>query len=149
MKPHDFQWRTQTSSHSDTATVMQLTTNPPPEYNANGSSHDDGTSNFNDLNDGKVLTHPDLPEYIKRQCITARFCRLSRSGDVNAMKELLQEPYRRELLDINGVDSDGCPAIVYGACFGHDNVLRLLLQNQTNVDATDRFGWTPLVWRSN
>ncbi|PHT98894.1 hypothetical protein BC332_32180 [Capsicum chinense] len=58
-------------------------------------------------------------------------------GDVNGVKELLDED-----VDVNSIDLDGRTALHIAACEGHVEVAKLLLCRKANIDARDRWGST-------
>ncbi|XP_006351060.1 serine/threonine-protein kinase STY17-like isoform X1 [Solanum tuberosum] len=58
-------------------------------------------------------------------------------GDVNGVKDLLDED-----VDVNSIDLDGRTALHIAACEGHVEVSKLLLSRKANIDARDRWGST-------
>ena len=58
-------------------------------------------------------------------------------GDVNAIKELLEEG-----ADVNASDYDGRTALHLAASEGHGHVVELLLNHGANVNPVDRWGDT-------
>ncbi|KAG5589707.1 hypothetical protein H5410_040221 [Solanum commersonii] len=58
-------------------------------------------------------------------------------GDVNGLKDLLDED-----VDVNSIDLDGRTALHIAACEGHVEVAKLLLSRKANIDARDRWGST-------
>uniref|UniRef100_A0A3Q7HJ24 non-specific serine/threonine protein kinase n=1 Tax=Solanum lycopersicum TaxID=4081 RepID=A0A3Q7HJ24_SOLLC len=58
-------------------------------------------------------------------------------GDVNGVKDLLDED-----VDVNSIDLDGRTALHIAACEGHVEVAKLLLSRKANIDARDRWGST-------
>ncbi|KAL8045694.1 hypothetical protein ABFX02_08G130900 [Erythranthe guttata] len=65
---------------------------------------------------------------------------LVNAGDLDSIKELLDSG-----ADVNFRDIDHRTALHVAACQGYDDVAHLLLQNGALVDATDRWGSTPLA----
>ncbi|KAK6413623.1 Allantoicase, partial [Oleoguttula sp. CCFEE 5521] len=50
------------------------------------------------------------------------------------------------LIDINAVDAEGTPPLVYASCFGHRDVVLALLNAGAAVDKQDKNFWTALMW---
>ncbi|OQN99847.1 hypothetical protein B0A48_14617 [Cryoendolithus antarcticus] len=51
-----------------------------------------------------------------------------------------------DLIDINAVDAEGTPPLVYASCFGHRDVVIALLNAGAVVDKQDKNLWTALMW---
>lgn len=62
---------------------------------------------------------------------------LASKGDVDGLKDLLDEG-----VDVNSIDLDGRTALHIASCEGHEQVVRLLLTRKANIDARDRWGST-------
>lgn len=62
---------------------------------------------------------------------------LASKGDVDGLKDLLDEG-----VDVNSIDLDGRTALHIASCEGHEEVVRLLLARKANIDARDRWGST-------
>ncbi|KAL8507229.1 hypothetical protein ACS0TY_017953 [Phlomoides rotata] len=65
---------------------------------------------------------------------------LVNGGDLDGIKELLSSG-----ADVNFRDIDHRTALHLAACQGYDDVAQFLLENGAKVDATDRWGSTPLA----
>ncbi|CAH9111449.1 unnamed protein product [Cuscuta epithymum] len=81
--------------------------------------------------DAELLT---VPENLDS---TMQLLFMSCQGDVEGVKELLDEG-----IDVNSIDLDGRTALHIAACEGHVEVVKLLLIRKANIDARDRWGST-------
>ncbi|KAI8834912.1 hypothetical protein BC829DRAFT_448315 [Chytridium lagenaria] len=90
----------------------------------------------------------------KRERITAIFIRACSNGDIGKVGMMLgkiketstMKTNVKDWIDLNGKDEDGTPAIVYAACWGYADIIRILIEEGANVDDRDKNGWTPLLW---
>jgi ankyrin repeat protein len=61
--------------------------------------------------------------------------------------DLLEIMLKRKLSDLEFVDDEGMPPLMFAAQNGHEAVVKLLLDiGIVDVDAKDTHGWTPLLW---
>lgn len=65
------------------------------------------------------------------------FAKTASNGDIKKLKEMLADENIRPFIDINAKDSDGSPPLIYAACFGKIDVVKLLIEAGANVDAQD------------
>ncbi|KAK4497879.1 hypothetical protein PRZ48_010534 [Zasmidium cellare] len=67
------------------------------------------------------------------------------NGDAQRVQRLVRGS-ASALLEIDGVDGEGTPPLVYASCFGHKDVVMALLNAGATVDNQDRNQWTALMW---
>ena len=88
----------------------------------------------------KDLTEPERKDLLQNALTMA-----SSNGDSQKIMELLQSS-TRFMVDVNSIDSDGTPPLVYASCFGHEDAVSVLLKNGADVDAQDSNRWSALMW---
>ncbi|KAJ3110572.1 hypothetical protein HDU96_006469 [Phlyctochytrium bullatum] len=109
-----------------------------------------------------ILKDPTISDTEKAARITHCFIRACSGGDVGRVAVMLgqmegsgvdaksgEAGKLKEWINVNGKDEDGTPAIVYAACWGYTEIVRLLILAGVNVDDTDENGWTALLWAVN
>ncbi|KAL1586000.1 hypothetical protein WHR41_04907 [Cladosporium halotolerans] len=67
------------------------------------------------------------------------------NGDAQRVQRLVRGS-ASDLVEIDAVDAEGTPPIVYASCFGHKEVVLGLLNAGATVDMQDRNQWTALMW---
>ena len=67
------------------------------------------------------------------------------NGDAQRVQRLVRGP-ASDLVNLNAVDAEGTPPLVYASCFGHKEVVLALLNAGATVDMQDRNQWTALMW---
>ncbi|KAK4556156.1 Allantoicase [Recurvomyces mirabilis] len=67
------------------------------------------------------------------------------NGDAKRVQRIVRGD-ASDLIDIDGVDAEGTPPLVYASCFGHKDVVLALLNAGATVDIQDRNQWTALMW---
>lgn len=67
------------------------------------------------------------------------------NGDAQRVQRLVRGS-ASDLVEIDAVDAEGTPPIVYASCFGHKEVVLALLNAGATVDQQDRNQWTALMW---
>lgn len=74
----------------------------------------------------------------------ARLLEKAKAGDIKAVKEML-----RDGVDPNtppGPNDNGMSALMYASRYGHDEIVKLLIDAGANVNATSTTGSTPLMF---
>ncbi|KAJ3313069.1 hypothetical protein HDU76_002728 [Blyttiomyces sp. JEL0837] len=99
----------------------------------------------------ELISHPTLTDTQKRNKITELFIRSCSNGDIGKVRELLgvdgnEEKGFRKWIDIDGKDEDGTSGLIYASCWGHSDVVEILLEAGAKVDERDKHGWTGLLW---
>ncbi|KAK0938965.1 Allantoicase [Friedmanniomyces endolithicus] len=67
------------------------------------------------------------------------------NGDAQRVQRLVRGR-ASDLIELNAVDAEGTPPLVYASCFGHKEVVQALLNAGATVDTQDRNQWTALMW---
>ncbi|KAJ3193425.1 hypothetical protein HK101_004857 [Irineochytrium annulatum] len=52
----------------------------------------------------------------------------------------------RDWIDLDGRDEDGTTALIYAACWGHVDIIKILIEAGVTLDSKDKHGWTALLW---
>lgn len=93
----------------------------------------------------RVAQSPALTAEVKYSVLTSALVRLSAAGAAEEVEYLLQ-PALTSLIDANGTDVDGTPAIVLATSLRHGECVRLLVEGGADIDARDAAGWSALHW---
>lgn len=64
----------------------------------------------------------------------------TRRGNLKRVKELLEEA------DVNAKKEYGSTALIEAACYGHKEIVELLINAKADVNAKNNHGWTALMW---
>lgn len=67
------------------------------------------------------------------------------NGDSKRVQRLVRGS-ASDLVDLDAVDGEGTPPLVYASCFGHKDVVLSLINAGATVDNQDRNQWTALMW---
>jgi hypothetical protein len=108
-------------------------------------AHQARLKNDNAGDEAKVVADDKLSHEEKREALQGLFTLATSNGELERVKRLL-EGKAREYIDIDGVDAEGTPPLVYACCFGHEDVAAMLIKEGGKVDIQDRNRWTPLMW---
>lgn len=108
-------------------------------------AHQARLKNDNSGDEAKVVADEKLSHDEKREALQGLFTLAASNGELERVKRLL-DGTAREYIDINAVDAEGTPPLVYASCFGHEDVAETLIQEGAKVDVQDRNRWTPLMW---
>ncbi|KAK0634805.1 hypothetical protein B0T17DRAFT_586507 [Bombardia bombarda] len=102
---------------------------------------------------GIVFSDPDTvasddatPPAQKRDILQRAFIMAASNGNTDSVTKILSGP-AREFIDVNAPDDEGTPALIYASCFGHEAVVRALIEDGgADVDRQDRNRWSALMW---
>ncbi|THW05314.1 hypothetical protein D6D25_08211, partial [Aureobasidium pullulans] len=92
-----------------------------------------------------VVNDKNLSDGEKRQMLQDFLFMAASNGDVGRIKRLVRGSAAL-YIDVNAVDSEGTPPLVYASCFGHKEVVMSLLDAGAEVDKQDRNQWSALMW---
>lgn len=67
------------------------------------------------------------------------------NGDMNRVRKLVNGR-AKAYVDVNSPDDEGTVPLIYASCFGHEGVVKALLDAGANVDKQDRNQWSALMW---
>ncbi|KAK6537708.1 hypothetical protein TWF694_011876 [Orbilia ellipsospora] len=67
------------------------------------------------------------------------------NGEPERVKRILNGE-ARAYVDVDAVDEEGSSPLIYAACFGHEEVVVLLVDAGANVNLQDSHKWSPLTW---
>ncbi|KAF1963423.1 hypothetical protein CC80DRAFT_486817 [Byssothecium circinans] len=108
-------------------------------------AHQARLKNDNAGDEAKVVADDKLSHEEKREALQGLFALATSNGELERVKRLL-DGKAREYIDVDAVDAEGTPPLVYASCFGHEEVAEVLIKEGATVDAQDRNRWTPLMW---
>ncbi|KAF2876569.1 hypothetical protein BDV95DRAFT_229852 [Massariosphaeria phaeospora] len=108
-------------------------------------AHQARLKNDNAGDEAKVVADDKLSPEEKREALQGLFTLAASNGELERVKRLL-EGKANEYIDLNAVDAEGTPPLVYASCFGHEAVAGTLIQEGATVDVQDKNRWTPLMW---
>jgi hypothetical protein len=91
----------------------------------------------------KDICKAEMPESHRKQHLESLMIRACSNGDYKTVKECLCSDTE---LNINALDDTRTPSLIYACCFGHLDILQLLLDHGADVNIQDSKGWTPLMW---
>jgi ankyrin repeat protein len=108
-------------------------------------AHQARLKNDNAGDEAKVVADEELTHDEKREALQGLFTLAASNGELERVKRLL-DGKAREYIDVDAVDAEGTPPLVYASCFGHDEVAEALIKEGAKVDVQDKNRWTPLMW---
>lgn len=108
-------------------------------------AHQARLKNDNAGDEAKVVADDKLSDEEKKEALQGLFTLAASNGELERVKRLL-EGKAKDYININGVDAEGTPPLVYASCFGHEDVAATLIEQGAIVDMQDRNRWTPLMW---
>lgn len=92
-----------------------------------------------------VLRDSKLSEEEKKQMLQDFLFMAASNGDAKRVQRLVRGK-ASYYTDVDAVDSEGTPPLVYASCFGHRDVVQTLLDAGAVVDKQDRNQWSALMW---
>jgi Ankyrin repeats (3 copies) len=98
-----------------------------------------------DKGEEAILKSSDLSDAEKRRTLQDLFAMAASNGEVDQVKRLLTGS-TKEFVDINAPDADGNLPIIYASCFGHAEVVSILVENGADIDKRDQASWNALIW---
>ena len=109
----------------------------------NDYDHDDHDTNDTD----SVLNDASLSEDAKREALQGIFSMCCSNGQTGRVRSFLDESSAlRRYIDLDKPDAEGTPPLIYASCFGHAEVVSLLLNAGANTNQQDKNQWSPLMW---
>lgn len=98
-----------------------------------------------ELAEDGVLGDKKLSDEEKRQMLQDFLFLAASNGDAARVRRLVSGR-SASYVEVNKVDAEGTPPLVYASCFGHKDVVEALLNAGTIVDKQDKNQWTALMW---
>jgi hypothetical protein len=108
-------------------------------------AHQARLKNDNAGDEAKVVADEKLSYEEKKEALQGLFTLAASNGELERVKRLL-DGKTKEYININGIDAEGTPPLVYASCFGHEEVAATLIEEGATVDIQDKNRWTPLMW---
>ncbi|KAJ1958340.1 hypothetical protein GGI12_004759 [Dipsacomyces acuminosporus] len=100
-----------------------------------------------DLRDeADIIQSAELTDDKKRGLLSLRFSRIASSGDAQALERLWDKCHGAKWIDVDYRDDEGSTPLICAACFGHAQVIELLLAYGADINSQDKSGWTALMW---
>ena len=81
----------------------------------------------------------------KKQVLQKALNMAASNGDVTRIRKLVGGR-AKAFVDVNLADEEGTVPLIYASCFGHVEVVKVLLDAGANVDRQDRNQWSALMW---
>jgi hypothetical protein len=98
---------------------------------------------FEDVN--AIVQDDKLSDQQKRDALQKALTMAASNGNVDQVRRILSGK-SRDLVDVNTLDEDGTPPLIYASCFGHEAVVNALIDAGADVDKQDRNQWSALMW---
>jgi hypothetical protein len=111
----------------------------------NLQSHQSDAQNAGEAAEEDVLKDNQLSRDQKAKALQDFLFMAASNGDAQRVQRLVRG-VASDLVEIDAVDAEGTPPIVYASCFGHKEVVLGLLDAGATVDQQDRNQWTALMW---
>lgn len=92
-----------------------------------------------------VLADKSLSDAEKRDTLQGMFTMAASNGEVDRVQTFLQSP-AKDWIDVNAPDAEGTPPLIYASCFGHQEVVSILLEAGAKIDKQDKNQWSSLMW---
>jgi hypothetical protein len=92
-----------------------------------------------------VLADKTLSDVQKRDTLQGMFTMAASNGEVDRVQTFLQSP-AKDWIDVDAPDAEGTPPLIYASCFGHQEVVSILLDAGAKVDKQDKNQWSSLMW---
>lgn len=86
-----------------------------------------------------------LPDDEKKSILQRSLAMAASNGDLDQVNSILSGK-AKSIVDLNALDDDGTPPLVYASCFGHESVVKALVDAGADVDKQDRNQWNALMW---
>ncbi len=104
---------------------------------------DDG--DVDETEEDDILNDASLSRDQKKQTLQDFLFMAASNGDAERISRLVRG-HASDYIDLDAVDAEGTPPVVYASCFGHKEVVLALLNAGATVDNQDRNQWTALMW---
>jgi hypothetical protein len=92
-----------------------------------------------------IAIDENLSNEEKRETLQKALNMAASNGDVSRVRKLV-DGRAKSYVDVNLPDEEGTVPLIYASCFGHEGVVKALLDAGANVDKQDRNQWSALMW---
>jgi hypothetical protein len=92
-----------------------------------------------------VAADETMDEAKKRDMLQKALNMAASNGDVERVERILGGK-AKAFVNVNAPDEDGTPPLIYASCFGHESVVKALIEGGAEVDKQDRNQWSALMW---
>lgn len=92
-----------------------------------------------------IATDDKLSSEEKQETLQKALNMAASNGDVTRVRKLVNGR-AKTYVDVNLPDEEGTVPLIYASCFGHEGVVKALLDAGANVDKQDRNQWSALMW---
>lgn len=92
-----------------------------------------------------ILSNKTLNEKEQRDALQSMLTMAASNGEVDRVRRILNGQ-AKEFVDVNAPDAEGTPPLIYASCFGHEEVVSVLLDAGAEVDKQDKNQWSSLMW---
>ena len=92
-----------------------------------------------------IATDDNLSTEEKRETLQKALNMAASNGNVERVSSLVNGR-AKTYVDVNLPDEEGTVPLIYASCFGHEGVVKALLDAGANVDKQDRNQWSALMW---
>jgi ankyrin repeat protein len=108
-------------------------------------AHQARLKNDNSGDEAKVVADDKLSQEEKKEALQGLLTLAASNGELERVQRLLNGK-TKEYIDVNAVDAEGTPPLVYASCFGHEDMVKILIESGADVDKQDKNRWSPLMW---
>ncbi|TQV91221.1 DIL and Ankyrin domain-containing protein [Cordyceps javanica] len=95
--------------------------------------------------DNEIAESDQISEDEKKDALQKSLNMAASNGDVDKITKMLAGK-AKTYIDVNAPDEDGTPPLIYASCFGHEGVVKALIDAGVNVNKQDQNQWSALMW---
>ncbi|KAK8141065.1 hypothetical protein G3M48_000900 [Beauveria asiatica] len=95
--------------------------------------------------DNAIAENEKIPESEKKDALQKSLNMAASNGDVEKITKMLAGK-AKTYIDVNAADEDGTPPLIYASCFGHEGVVKALIDAGVDVNKQDQNQWSALMW---
>ncbi|KAA8900456.1 hypothetical protein FN846DRAFT_899788 [Sphaerosporella brunnea] len=97
------------------------------------------------LDDDEIATSTKLTDQEKKDLLQKALNMAASNGEDERVQKLLNGEAKK-YIDVNAPDEEGTSPLIYASCFGHEDVVKALLEAGANADQQDKNQWSSLMW---
>ncbi|KAJ6257109.1 Myosin-Va [Drechslerella dactyloides] len=97
------------------------------------------------ISEDDILKSSKMSQEEKRVRLQKLLNMAASNGEPDRVRKILGSD-AKEYIDVDAVDEEGSSPLIYAACFGHEEVVTLLVEAGANVNLQDSHKWSPLTW---